>query len=160
MPCGHGAKGIKTGWKGRRNKRICLRSCDMHKTETTANPYQKKYGSAVVWFIRLDLLVCHAHIPVTDSAQSSHSVQAVHTPTAYCTAASPALPSVLGYCRTRPPRRCSRWHGRAVCKPGFHPVGVHVVAAGKQFRHSRILQDLIFGVRSLKPMPSSRWGIG
>ena len=44
----------------------------------------------------------------------------------------------------------------AILKPGFHPVGVHAVAAGKQFCHSRILQDLIFGVRSLEPMPSSR----
>ena len=44
----------------------------------------------------------------------------------------------------------------AILKPGFYPVGVHVVAAGKQFRHSGILQDLIFGVRSLEPMPSSR----
>ena len=44
----------------------------------------------------------------------------------------------------------------AILKPGFHPVGVRIVAAGKQFRHSRILQDLIFGVRSLEPMPSSR----
>ena len=51
-------------------------------------------------------------------------------------------------------------NGGAIREPGFHPVGVHVVAAGKQFCHSRILQDLIFGVRSLKPMPSSRWGIG
>ena len=51
----------------------------------------------------------------------------------------------------------------AILEPGFHPVGVHVVAAGihvvaagKQFCHSRILQDLIFGVRSHEPMPSSR----
>ena len=44
----------------------------------------------------------------------------------------------------------------AICEPGFYPVGVHVVAAGKQFRHNSILQDLIFGVRSLEPMPSSR----
>ena len=44
----------------------------------------------------------------------------------------------------------------AILEPGFHPVGVHIEAAGKQFRHSRILQDLIFGVRSLEPMPSSR----
>ena len=44
----------------------------------------------------------------------------------------------------------------AILEPSFHPVGIHVVAAGKQFRHSRILQDLIFGVRSLEPMPSSR----
>ena len=51
-------------------------------------------------------------------------------------------------------------NGGAILEPGFHPVGVHVVAAGKQFRYSRILQDLIFGVRSLKPMPSSQWGIG
>ena len=47
-------------------------------------------------------------------------------------------------------------NSRAILEPGFHPVGVHVVAAGKQFCHSRILQDLIFGVRSLEPMPSSR----
>ena len=46
--------------------------------------------------------------------------------------------------------------GGAICEPGFYPVGVHVVAAGKQFRHNSILQDLIFGVRSLEPMPSSR----
>ena len=44
----------------------------------------------------------------------------------------------------------------AILEPGFHPVGVHVVAAGKQFRHNSILQDLIFGVQSLEPMPSSR----
>ena len=44
----------------------------------------------------------------------------------------------------------------AICEPGFYPVGVHVVAAVKQFRHNSILQDLIFGVRSLEPMPSSR----
>ena len=24
-------------------------------------------------------------------------------------------------------------NGRAVCEPGFHPVGVHIEAAGKQF---------------------------
>jgi len=46
--------------------------------------------------------------------------------------------------------------GGAILEPGFHPVGVHVVAAGKQFCHNSILQNLIFGVRSLKPMPSSR----
>ena len=46
--------------------------------------------------------------------------------------------------------------GGAILEPGFHPVGVHVIAAGKQFRHSRILQDLIYGVRSLELMPSSR----
>ena len=50
--------------------------------------------------------------------------------------------------------------GGTVREPGFHPVGVHIVAAGKQFCHNSILQDLIFGVRPLKPMPSSRWGIG
>ena len=47
-------------------------------------------------------------------------------------------------------------NGRAVCEPGFHPVGVHIEAAEKQFRHNSILQDLIFGIRSLEPMPSSR----
>ena len=33
--------------------------------------------------------------------------------------------------------------GGAILKSGFHPVGVHVVAAGKQFHHSSILLDLI-----------------
>ena len=31
----------------------------------------------------------------------------------------------------------------AIREPGFHLVGVHVVAAGKQFHHSSILLDLI-----------------
>ena len=47
-------------------------------------------------------------------------------------------------------------NGGAILEPGFHPVGVHVVATGKQFCHNSILQDLIFGVWSLEPMPSSR----
>ena len=34
-------------------------------------------------------------------------------------------------------------NGGAIREPGFHPVGVHVVAAGKQFHHSSILQYLI-----------------
>ena len=46
-------------------------------------------------------------------------------------------------------------NGGAILEPGFHPVGVHVIAAGKQFCHNSILQDLIFGVWSLEPMPSS-----
>ena len=31
----------------------------------------------------------------------------------------------------------------SILEPGFHPVGVHVVAAGKQFHHSSVLLDLI-----------------
>ena len=34
-------------------------------------------------------------------------------------------------------------NGGAILEPGFHPVDVHVVAAGKQFCHSHILQVLI-----------------
>ncbi|MBD9257048.1 MAG: hypothetical protein EGR99_00520, partial [Faecalibacterium sp.] len=34
-------------------------------------------------------------------------------------------------------------NGGAILEPGFHPVGVHVVAAEKQFHHSSILLDLI-----------------
>ena len=34
-------------------------------------------------------------------------------------------------------------NGRAIRKPGFYSVGVHVVAAGKQLVHNRILQVLI-----------------
>ena len=37
-------------------------------------------------------------------------------------------------------------NGRAIREPGFHPVGVHVVAAGKQVVPSRILHDLILMV--------------
>ena len=31
----------------------------------------------------------------------------------------------------------------SVLEPGFHPVGVHIVVARKQFVHSRVLHDLI-----------------
>ena len=31
----------------------------------------------------------------------------------------------------------------AILEPGFYPVGVHIEAAGKQFCHNSILQDLI-----------------
>ena len=31
----------------------------------------------------------------------------------------------------------------AILEPGLHPVGVHIVAAGKQFHQSSILLDLI-----------------
>ena len=35
-------------------------------------------------------------------------------------------------------------NGGAILEPGFHPVGVHVIVAGKQFHHnSSILLDLI-----------------
>ena len=34
-------------------------------------------------------------------------------------------------------------NSRAVRKLGFHPVGVHIVVARKQFVHSRVLHDLI-----------------
>ena len=137
MLCGHGAKGIKAGWKGKRNKRICLRSCDMHKTETSANPYQKQYGLADVWFIRLNLLACRGHSQARDNAQSCRSTPSGHTLKAYCTAASPVLPAAPGCCRIRPPRRCSQWQEWCLLEPGFHSVGVHVVSAGKQFVHRK-----------------------
>ena len=68
---------------------------------------------------------CHAHTPATGSAPSPLSAPSVHTPRAYYTAASPALPAVPGCCRTRPPRRCSRWQGwchpRTELPPGWCP---------------------------------------
>ena len=45
---------------------------------------------------------------------------------------------------------------RAIREPGFHPVGVHVVVAGKLSYRNKKVYDLIFDVRSLEPMPSSR----
>ena len=92
-----------------------------------------------------------------DNAQSHHPAQAEHTPRACCRAAS-QTPPVL--CRSVAVfvlyGDTINGKGGAIFKSGFHPVGVHVVAAGKQFCHNGILQDLIFGVRSLEPMPSSR----
>ena len=34
-------------------------------------------------------------------------------------------------------------NGGTIGEPGFHPVGVHIEAAGKQFHHGSILLDLI-----------------
>ena len=42
--------------------------------------------------LSINLPSFHGHSQVRDSAQSPHPAQAVHTPTAYCTAASPVLP--------------------------------------------------------------------
>ena len=107
-------------------------------------------------FLRLNLLACHGRSREKDNALSPLSAPSVHTPRAYCRAASPVLPAVPGCCRTRLHGNAVDGNSRAICEPGFYPVGVHIVAAGKQFCHSHILQDLIFGVRSLEPMPSSR----
>ena len=117
---------------------------------------RRAINSFAARFLWLNPPACRGHTPATDSAPSPLSAPSVHTPRACCRAASPALPAVPGYCRTRPRWRCSQWQGWYILEPGFHPVGVHVVAAGKQFRHSRILQDLIYGVRSREPMTSSR----
>ena len=104
-------------------------------------------------FLRLNSPACRGRSREKDNASSPLSAPSVHTPRAYYTAASPALPAVPGCCRTHPRRRCSRWqewcHPRTGLPLGWCPYG-------KQFCHSRILQDLIFGVRSLEPMPSSR----
>ena len=107
-------------------------------------------------FLRLNLPACRAHTPAIGSAPSPLLAPSGHTPRAYCRAASPVLPAVPGCCRTRLHGNAVDGNSRAICEPGFYPVGVHIVAAGKQFCHSHILQDLIFGVRSLEPMPSSR----
>ena len=59
------------------------------------------------------------------NALSLHLTQAGRTPRAYYTAASLALPAVPGCCRTRPPRRCSRWqdwcHPQTGLPPGWCP---------------------------------------
>ena len=63
-------------------------------------------ASCVNYYVTLsiNLPFFHGHSQVTGSAQSPHPAQAVHTPAAYCTAASPVLPTVPGCCRIRPPR--------------------------------------------------------
>ena len=54
--------------------------------------------------LSINLPFFHGRNQARDNAQSPHPAQAVHTPKAYCTAASPALPAVPGCCRIRPPR--------------------------------------------------------
>ena len=88
------------------------------------------------------------HLPL--SAPSGHTL------VAYYRAASPVLPAVPGIAVLVLHGDAVDGKSGAILEPGFHPVGVHVVRQGKQFRHSRILQDLIFGVQSREPMPSSR----
>ena len=68
----------------------------------------------------LNLPGCRGHTPATDSAPSPLSAPSVRTPRAYCKAANPALSTALGCCRTRPPRRCSRWQGWS--HPGTNAV--------------------------------------
>ena len=49
-------------------------------------------------------------------------------------------------------------NSRAVRKPDFHPVGVHVIAAGKQFVHSEphfYVRRCLFGC----PKPCQRTGV-
>ena len=59
----------------------------------------------------VNLPACRGHTPATGNAPSPLSAPSVHTPRAYCRAASPAPPAVRGCCRTRPQWRCSRWQG-------------------------------------------------
>ena len=57
----------------------------------------------------INLPVCRGRSREKDNAPSLHPAPSEHTPRAYYTAASPALPAVPGCCRTHPRRRCSRW---------------------------------------------------
>ena len=57
----------------------------------------------------VNLPACRGHTLATGNAPSPLSAPSVHTPRACSTAASPALPAALGYGRTRPRWRCSRW---------------------------------------------------
>ena len=59
--------------------------------------------------LSINLPFCRGRSRARDNVLSPHPAQAEHTLTAYCTVASPALPAAPGCCRTRPPRRCSRW---------------------------------------------------
>ena len=77
------------------------------------------------------------------SVQSHHSAQAGRTPMAYCRAASPVLPLCRGVAVLVLNGNAVDGNSRAVRKLGFHPVGVHIVVARKQFVHSRVLHDLI-----------------
>ena len=49
-------------------------------------------------------------------------------------------------------------NGRAVCEPGFHPVGIHIVATGKQFVYGEphfYVRRCLFGC----PKPCQRTGV-
>ena len=57
----------------------------------------------------VNLPACRGHTLATGNAPSPLSAPSVHTPRAYYTAASPALPAVQGRCRIRSQWLCSRW---------------------------------------------------
>ena len=109
-------------------------------------------------FLWLNLPVYRAHTPATGSAPSPLSAPSVRTPRAYCRAASPVLPAVPGCCRTRLHGNAVDGNSRAICEPGFHLVGVHVIAAGKQFIHGEphfYIKRCLFGC----PKPCHRTGV-
>jgi hypothetical protein len=58
-------------------------------------------------------------------------------PEVCCTAASPVLPVAPGVAVFVLHGDAVDGNGRAVRKSGFHSVGVHVVAAEKQFVHKK-----------------------
>ena len=118
------------------------------------------WASCSLWKLTVNLPACRVRTQGKDSAPSPLPAPSAHTPRACCTAASPVLPAVLGVAVLVLNGDAVNGNGRTVSEPGFYTVGVHVVAAGKQFVHNRILQDLIFDERSLKSMPSSRCWIG
>ena len=79
-----------------------------------------------------------------DNAQSRHPAQAEHTPRAYCTATSPAVPAVPGCCRTRPQWRYNQWKGWCHLQIGLPPGWcVHVIATGKHFLRVIMVEILI-----------------
>ena len=84
---------------------------------------------------KVNLPVCHGRSQARGNVRSHHSAQAVHTPRACCTAASPFCPLCRGVAVLVLDGNAVKGKDGAILKPGFHPVGVHVVAAGKQFVH-------------------------
>ena len=82
-------------------------------------------GRHRVLYGNLNLPACHGRSQGRGSVLSRHSAQAVHTPEVCCTAASPVLPAVQGYCRISPQWQGSRWqaqrHLQILPLPGWYP---------------------------------------
>ena len=92
-------------------------------------------------FQKVNLPVCYGRSRGKDNAQFLPQAQAVRTPRAYYTAASPALPAVPGCCRTRPPRRCSRWQEWCHPRTGLPPVLADSLALVEALCDAEVLAD-------------------
>ena len=104
--------------------------------------------------LSINLPFFHGHNSMTGNAQSPHPAPSVHTPRTYCTAASPALPAVRGVAVFVLDGDAVNGNGGAILEPDFHPVGIHIEVAGKQFVHKEpSFYIKVMSVRLSKSLP-------